>query len=856
MTPSAPPAGDATVGIVLVSHSAALARGVAELAREVAGPGVVIVEAGGVAGGDGDGDVLGTDAVRVAVALDAAGSSAGVLVLMDLGSAVLSAELALEMVDPALRDRVVLCEAPLVEGAVSAAVAARLGRPLAEVVAEARLGVEAKRAHLGGPEPEPGAGAREEVLPVYGTGEEVTIVVDLPHGLHARPAARLVAALGPFDAGVAVSNASTGKGPVDGRSLNGLALLGARCGHELVVRASGPDAPLALDALVALARAGFGEAGTEPAPSPSPSPAPSPSPSPPAGAGPGSLSGLAASPGIAVGPARHLRRPAPKVPTGRVATAAEEWAAFEHALDATRADLRAARRAVGDATGGDAAALFDAHLLFLDDEALLGPTRAQMFGAGANAAEAWQGAVAAVADAYRDLDDPYLRARGADVHEVGDRVLGHLLGEGSPVPVLAGAGVVVAATASPRDLAALDPALVRGLATAGGGPLDHGAILARALGIPAVVGLGESVLAVAEGASVVLDGDEGVLRVDPGPEVVARFQARQAEAARRAEHARAAAAAPASTVDGRRVLVAANIAGPAEITAALAAGADGVGLLRTEFLFLDRDEAPDEEEQAAAYAAMAAHLGGRPLVVRTLDAGADKDLRWLGGREPEDNPALGVRGLRLGLARPDLLATQLRAVVRAAAGFPGIRVMFPMVTTADELRRARALLVEVTADLGAAGIDVPDRLEVGIMVEVPAAALAAAHLAAEADFFSIGTNDLTQYALAADRGNPAVAMLADGLHPAVLRLVELVVAAGAGAGRPVAVCGALAADPAAAALLVGLGVDELSVPPAAVPAVKEAVRHLDAGRAVDLARRALAVGSAGEVRALAASTPG
>ncbi|MGQ0520565.1 MAG: phosphoenolpyruvate--protein phosphotransferase [Actinomycetota bacterium] len=849
MSPSAPPAGDGTVGIVLVSHSAALARGVAELAREVAGPGVVIVEAGGVAGGDGD--VLGTDAVRVAVALDAAASSAGVLVIMDLGSAVLSAELALEMVDPALRDRVVLCDAPLVEGAVSAAVAARLGRPLAEVAAEARRGVEAKRAQLGGPEPEPepGAGARGETGAAGGTGAEVTIVVDLPHGLHARPAARLVAALGPFDAGVAISNASTGKGPVDGRSLNGLALLGARRGHELVVRASGPDAPLALDAVVALAGAGFGEAGAEPALRPPP-------PAPPAGAGPGSLTGLAASPGIAVGPARHLRRPAPKVPTGRVATAAEEWTAFEHALDATRADLRTARRAVGGATGGgDAAALFDAHLLFLDDEALLGPTRRQVFGAGANAAEAWQGAVAAVAGAYRDLDDPYLRARGADVHEVGDRVLGHLLGEGSPVPVLAGAGVVVAAAASPRDLAALDPALVRGLATAGGGPLDHGAILARALGIPAVVGLGESVLAVPEGALVVLDGDEGVLRVDPGPEVEARFRARRAEADRRAEHARAAAAAPAVTSDGRRVLVAANIAGPAEITAALAAGADGVGLVRTEFLFLDRDEAPGEEEQAAAYAAMAAHLGGRPLVVRTLDAGADKDLRWLGGREPEANPALGVRGLRLGLARPDLLATQLRAVVRAAAGFPGIRLMFPMVTTADELRRARALLAQVTADLGGAGIAVPDRLEVGIMVEVPAAALAAAHLAAEAAFFSIGTNDLTQYALAADRGNPAVAPLADGLHPAVLRLVELVVAAGAGAGRPVAVCGALAADPAAVAVLVGLGVGELSVPPAAVPAVKEAVRHLDAGRAADLARRALAVGSAAEVRALAASTP-
>lgn len=825
------------MGIVVVSHSAALARGVAELAREVAGGDVVIVEAAGV----GSGDVLGTDATRVASAIDAASSSGGVLVLMDLGSAVLSAELALELVDPAVRPGVMLSEAPLVEGAVSAAVAARLGRPLAEVAAEARRGLDAKRGHLGHHQPAPGVAGGPD-------WREVRVTVGLPHGLHARPAARLVAVVGRFDAGATVSNATTGKGPVDGRSLNGLAMLGARQGHELVVRAAGPDSPSLLDAVVALAAARFGEAPDDATPVVPAGPAPVVA-APRSGAGGRSLSGLAASPGIAIGPARHLRRPVPKVPTGRVGPADDEWAAFEHALDAARADVRATRRSIAAGAGEQAAAMFDAHLLFLDDEALLGPTRRRVRDAGANAAEAWQSAVDDVAAAYRDLDDPYLRARGADVREVGLRVLIHLLGQPA-APTLDEPGVVVAATVSPQELAALDAALVAGLATAGGGPLDHGAILARALGIPAVVALGEAVLAVPEGSPVVVDGDAGVLHIDPGPGEVAAFEARRAEEGRRAEAARAAAGAPAVTVDGRRVLVEANVGSLEEVEAALGAGADGVGLLRTELLFLDRETAPGEDEQSAAYAAMAARLGGRPLTVRTLDAGADKDLPWLAGRAAEANPALGVRGLRLGLARPDLLVTQLRAVMRAAATSTGVRVMFPMVTEAGELVRARALVAEVAAALAAEGRRLPRRLEVGVMVEVPAAALAAAHLAAGADFLSIGTNDLTQYTLAVDRGNPEVARLADGLHPAVLGLVELVVAAGAAAGRPVAVCGALAADPAAVPILVGLGVGALSVPAAAVAGVKQAVRRLDATRASELARRALALDSAEAVRAL------
>lgn len=840
------------VGIVIVSHSAALACGVAELAREMAGPDVVIAVAGGLAheageagtaGEPGAEPALGTDAMLVMAAIEAAYSPAGVLVLMDLGSAVLSAETALELLDPAVAAKVMLSDAPLVEGAVGAATAARLGLSLAEVAAEARAGLDGKRRHLGpAPPPAPAAPA-DATAP---GGEEVRIVVANRLGLHARPAARFVATAGAFDAEVTVVNATTGQGPANARSVNGLAVLGVRQGHEIVVRATGPGARDALEALVALAGDGFGDRDGPPAPA-------APATAVPEGSG---LAGLPASPGIAVGPARHLKPATPAIPVGPAEDPAQEWEAFRRALDLARADIEAARAATAARAGAEEAAIFDAHLLTLADDALLVPTRRAVLEAGANAAAAWQAAVEAVARSYRELDDAYLRARAADVVDVGDRVLRRLLGAASHLLPLTGAGIVVSAEMSAGDLAELDPRQVTGLATAAGGPLDHGAILARALGIPAVVGLGPAILAVAEGTPLAVDGDTGAVHVAPAPELTARLTARRAADDRRRSSALLTAAAPAITRDGVTILVQANAGAAHEAPAIVAAGADGVGLLRTEFLFLDRDTAPDEDEQYRAYSQLAAGLGGRPLVVRTLDAGADKPAAWLpGGHAVEANPALGLRGLRLGLARPEVLLTQLRAVLRAAADYP-VRLMFPMVTTVAEVRRAKELLALAPAALVRRGHDVPARMPVGIMVEVPAAALRTRHLAKEVDFLSIGTNDLTQYALAVDRGNSLVAALGDGLDPAVLGLIATV-ARGAGARNlPVAVCGALAADPQAVPVLVGLGVTELSVPPAAVPMIKQAVRELDAGAATALAERLLSFESAAAVRdALAGGAP-
>ncbi len=526
-----------------------------------------------------------------------------------------------------------------------------------------------------------------------------------------------------------------------------------------------------------------------------------------------------------------------------------EWAALEGALATTAADIRVARATVVGPAGEYEAGIFDAHLLFLEDEALLGPARARIFGGGASGARAWADAVREAAAAWDALDDAYLRARAADLRGLGDQVLRHLLGL-PPATATPAEGIVVAGDLSPAQAAALDRGLVRGVVSALGGPTSHGAILARALGIPAVVGAGRQILSVAEGTPLVLDGEAGTVTVDPPPAVVLAARERRDLWMRRQASARRGARSPAVTLDGLSVRVDANVAAPGDVPAALAAGADGVGLLRTEFLFLESARMPGEDEQESAYRVVAEALEGRPLTLRTLDAGADKRLPYL-PLAAEQNPYLGVRGIRLGLEHPDLLAAQLRAALRVAADHP-LRIMFPMVTTVDELRRAREILEEAAASLRAAGVAAPARVEAGIMVEVPAAALTIEALVPHAHFFSLGTNDLAQYVLAADRGNGAVAALADALHPAVLQLIGRTAEAGARGGRAVAVCGELAGDPQAIPLLVGLGVAELSMSPARIAAAKEAVRATDAGDARRLARQALAAGSAGEVRALIA----
>jgi phosphocarrier protein FPr len=490
-------------------------------------------------------------------------------------------------------------------------------------------------------------------------------------------------------------------------------------------------------------------------------------------------------------------------------------------------------REVGEAEAG----IFDAHLTLLADAALLADVKERV-SAGAGALTAWTTCLDAIEREWSELPDAYLRERAADVRAVGDQVRRVLAGAAAQQTTAE--GVLVARDLTPAEAAALDTSTVHGIVLAAGSATSHAAILARSRDIPLVVSAGRDLLGIPEGTLLVVDGSTGEVHVDPSAEVVEQHRRRAADLAARRTRDLALASEPATLRDGTPITVAANLGSVADARVAFAAGADEAGLVRTEFLFLGRSTPPDVAEQEAEYVAIAEALGGRRTTLRTLDVGGDKPLSYL-PMPAEENPFLGVRGIRLALDRPQLLHDQLDAVCRAARRSP-TSLMFPMVSTAAELRAARAALVE------AAGPDgLPDDLRVGMMVEVPAAALKIESFLPHLDFVSIGTNDLTQYTLAAERGNPGTAGLSDALDPGVLQLVDHVCQAAQGR-VDVAVCGEVAADEVAVPLLVGLGVRELSVGPHAVPRVKARVRELDLEPCQIVAKQALRLESAAEVR--------
>jgi phosphoenolpyruvate-protein phosphotransferase len=526
------------------------------------------------------------------------------------------------------------------------------------------------------------------------------------------------------------------------------------------------------------------------------------------------------------------------VPSVGGLTGAEGVERLVRAIETVKADLAAKTARLQSAGLSAESGILEAQAMMLDDPALVDGASGLM-AQGRPADEAVAASMAPFAEMLRASPDPVFQARAADVEDVVEQLRRALHGHGATPPPPAQPSIVVARDLAPSQTAGLDRALVVGFATEQGSATAHTAILARALGLPAVVGIAGVVDAVVDGQAVLLDGDEGTILIDPPADVVAAVRP-STEAVADAE--------PAVTRDGRRVEVGCNAAGVDDARRAAAAGADGIGLLRSEFLFIGSERLPSEEEQVAVLEEVAAAMGERPVILRTLDVGADKPLPAL-PQPPEANPALGVRGLRLQLLRrPDLLLDQLRAALRVSARHP-LRLMFPMVSTLDEVRQVKVLLEQARRDVNPSAAD-GTGMQVGIMIEVPAAAVAADMLAAEVDFFSLGTNDLTQYLFAADRTNPELAPLADSLHPALLRMIDQVVKAAHKRHRWVGVCGEMASDLWAVPLLVGLGIDELSVHPPAVGRVKALVRSLDAAECGRAARAALKLESGAAVRRL------
>jgi len=827
------------IGIVIVSHSAKLAEGVVELARNMGGSEIAIQAAGGLTTDDA---ALGTDPVRILNAIEGVYSEDGVLVLMDLGSAVLSSEMALELLPEEKRSKVFLCEAPIVEGAIAAAVQARIGGSIQQVIAEARGALAPKSVHLN-----IAASETTQSQAVASNANRLTIQLPVKNrlGLHARPAARFVQTAGKFpQEAILVSNLTTKADPVNAKSINSVITLGVRQGHQIEVTASGPNARAALDALQALAEDNFGDQAE------SGSSAPIQAKADPIRSDHASLTGVPASSGIAMGPVVIYRPAPPEIPQYQIddAEAQQEWDRFLESLTKTRDEIEVIRKSTAGRINHDTAGIFEAHLMFLVDEALIVPTREKIFNAKQNAAMAWQSAVDTVAAGFHNLEDPYLQARGKDVEDVGRQVLLNLLGIDSAKLTLDKPGILIVDDLTPAQTTHLEPATVLGICTASGGPTSHSAILARELGIPAVVGLGNGILALQDGQQLILDGEAGKVFVDPLPEIVDSYSMKSDALQQAKNKARLERAAPAITTDGKAVEIVANIGSVSGAQLAVESGAEGVGLFRTEFLFLNRAAAPDEEEQYQAYRAVAKILDGRPLIIRTLDAGGDKSIPYL-NVEQESNPFLGWRAIRLCLAQPELFKTQLRAILRVAAESP-VKIMFPMIATLDELRRAKSLLEEAKQELITRKESYADKVETGMMVEIPSVAHMADLFAREVDFFSIGTNDLTQYTFAADRTNPKVASLGNACHPAVLRQIQQVIASARSNNIWVGVCGELAGDPLAIPILLGLGVNELSMSSPAIPRAKEIVRFRSFIESEKLAAKALKSDSAEMVRKL------
>ena len=690
------------------------------------------------------------------------------------------------------------------------------------------------RGALGGSSIDNKTSAKEISAIAPDPGPELDRAVDLTitggSGLHARPAAVFAELAKSFAAEIFVRH---GEQVANGKRVMSLLKLGVEQGSPIRIMAKGKDAAQALQALQAAVEDGLGEDDSDVLEVVVDIPA--------LRLEKEAIVGIAASPGIAIAPLHAYQRG--KLVFSKIAEHPNlEAARLRQAVAAAKANLTELCRTVKQRAGARKAAIFQAHREFLDDPELLDEAIAKL-PPNRSAAVVWQEVIEARAQGLAALSNSLFASRAADVRDVGQRVLKLLADRVEEVAAFPDHPVIlIADDLTPSDTASFDPDKILGFCTAKGGPTSHTAIIARSLNIPAVVGSGEAALALPPGRQAVLDGDFGCLY--PHPSEADLEAARQTQQKRQAlqEVEWTTRFQPALTLDGHRVEIVANIGAPEEAEQAVNAGGEGVGLLRTEFLFLNRSAPPDEETQSTAYRRMTQALSGLPLTIRTLDIGGDKEIAYL-NMPKEENPFLGVRGIRLCLQQTKLFETQLRAIFKAAeSGY--VRIMFPMIATLEDIRAAKTVVESVRVHLKAPPV------EIGMMVEAPSAVMLAADFAQEVDFFSIGTNDLTQYLLAMDRGHPTLAKQLDGLHPAVLRAISQTVKAAKGLGKWVGVCGGIAGDPLGATLLAGLGVHELSMAISSIPTVKAKIRAQSLKRMQALAKRALDCQTAGEVRTL------
>ncbi|MBS4203973.1 phosphoenolpyruvate--protein phosphotransferase [Lederbergia citrea] len=565
------------------------------------------------------------------------------------------------------------------------------------------------------------------------------------------------------------------------------------------------------------------------------------------------LTGIAASSGIAIGKAYRLVEPDLTFKKTAISNAEEEINRFQAAIDASKDDLQAIRNKAAVDLGEDKAAIFDAHLLVLSDPELLSSIEDKIKMDKSNAENALKETADMFISIFEQMDNEYMQERAADIKDVSKRVLAHLLGVKIPNPgLIAEEVVIVAEDLTPSDTAQLNKEFVKGFTTDIGGRTSHSAIMARSMEIPAVVGTNSASTTIQDGDLIIVDGVNGEVHINPTPEVVEKYEEvyHNLELQKK-EWALLKNEATISS-DGVHVELAANIGSPQDIEGVLSNGGEGVGLYRTEFLYMERNQLPTEDEQYEAYKKVLENMEGKPVVVRTLDIGGDKHLPYL-SLPSEMNPFLGFRAIRLCLEETDIFRTQLRALLRASS-HGNLKIMFPMIATLDEFRSAKSILLGEKQALVESGHNVADNIEIGIMVEIPSTAVLADQFAKEVDFFSIGTNDLIQYTMAADRMNERVSYLYQPYNPAILRLVKMVIDAAHKEGKWAGMCGEMAGDEIAIPILLGLGLDEFSMSASSILKARSQIKHLDQKEMKQLAEEALKMQTADEVMELVKKT--
>ncbi|MGG1594591.1 phosphoenolpyruvate--protein phosphotransferase [Terribacillus saccharophilus] len=561
------------------------------------------------------------------------------------------------------------------------------------------------------------------------------------------------------------------------------------------------------------------------------------------------INGIAASNGIAIAKAYHLAVPDLSFDKTTVANAEEEISRLDAALEISKKELEKIRENARVSLGDEHAEIFSAHLLVLADPELINPVKDNVRNNNINAEAALDETATMFIDMFRSMDNEYMKERAADIQDVTKRVMAHLLQVSFPDPALIDEEVIIIAEdLTPSDTAQLNKQFVKGFTTDIGGRTSHSAIMARSLEIPAVVGTKSITSSAANDVMIIVDGIEGTVIIDPTEDELATYRAKQEAFEQQKQEWAKLKNEPTITTDGVHVELVANIGTPEDVIGVQNNGGEGVGLYRTEFLYMGKSELPSEDEQFESYKAVLENMGDKPVVVRTLDIGGDKELSYL-QLPKEMNPFLGYRAIRLCLERDDIFRVQLRALLRASV-YGNLKIMFPMIATLEEFRQAKAILLEEKDKLVADGVSVSDSIEIGIMVEIPSTAVAAKQFAKEVDFFSVGTNDLIQYTMAADRMNERVSYLYQPYHPAILNLVHNVIEAAHAEGKWAGMCGEMAGDAIAIPLLLGLGLDEFSMSATSILPARTQITKLSKADMQELSQQALTLSTADEVEQL------